>query len=291
MGNPALAGFAPEWYHLPTMKGLPAETDFVVIGAGVAGLRAAIELAAAGHVLVLTKKHLKDPGTAAAPLSDEDEISLHLQDSLLAGDGLCLPEAVKTLVEESPARIEEVIAWCKPLGIATKLVFGSEASYKHSHILRAPGDSAAGEIRRLLHAKASSLKHISVREFQFSTELEIEDGRVRGISLINDKGLPEELTCSAVLLASGGLGQLYRNTTNSADATADGVALAFRAGAEIADLELIQFHPTALHLKKAPRFPLSEALRAEGAFLRNIEMDGCLGKYHPLHELAANHVG
>ena len=134
------------------------------------------------------------------------------------------------------------------------------------------------------------IKNISVLEFEFSTglltDLRGEDQRVTGVSLISEKGLPEEVACSAVLLATGGMGQLYRNTTNPEAATGDGVAMAFRAGAEVSDMEFIQFHPTVLYVKKAPRFLLSEALRGEGAYLRNIEMDRFMGKYHPLAEQA-----
>ncbi len=279
------------------MKGLPAETEFVVIGAGVAGLRAAIELADAGRVLVLAKKEVTNSNTQyaqggiAAALSDEDEVSLHLQDTLIAGDGLCLPEAVKTLVEEGPGRIEELIAWGTQFDRSgTKLVFGREGAHSRNRILHAQGDSTGREILRALYAKAQTLKNISVREFEFSTGLEVEDGLVTGISLINEKGLLEGMACSSVLLATGGLGQLYRNTTNPEVATGDGVAMAFRAGAEVSDMEFIQFHPTALYLKKAPRFLLSEALRGEGAFLRNIEMDRFMAKYHPLAELAPRDV-
>src|SRR5208283_3779035 len=124
--------------------------------------------------------------------------------------------------------------------------------------------STGREILRALYAKAQTLRNISVREFEFSTELEVENDRVTGISLINEKGLPEGMACSSILLATGGMGQLYRNTTNPEVATGDGVAMAFRAGAEVSDMEFIQFHPTALYLKKAPRFLLSEALRGAG---------------------------
>jgi L-aspartate oxidase len=277
------------------MKGLPAETDFIVIGAGVAGLRAAIELADAGRVLVLAKKEAFGTESAAGgitpALSDEDEVTLHLQDTLIAGDGLCLPQAVKVLVEEGPGRIEEVIAWGKQFDRhGTKLVFESEASYSHSHVLRAPGDSTGGEILRALHAKTQSRRNISVLEFEFSSELLTEGQRVTGVSLISEKGLPEVVSASAVLLATGGMGQIYRNTTNPDAATGDGVAMAFRAGAEVSDMEFIQFHPTALYLKKAPRFLLSEALRSEGAYLRNIEMDRFMAKYHPLAEQAPGDV-
>jgi L-aspartate oxidase len=271
------------------MKGLPAETDFVVIGAGVAGLRAAIELAVAGRVLLLTKKESDSSATPA--LSDEEEVILHLQDTLIAGDGLCRPEAVKTLVDEGPERIEELIAWGKQRGRnGTKLVFETEASYSHSHVLRAPGDSTGAEILRVLRARVHTRKNISVQEFEFVTELLTENHQVTGISLISNKGLPEEVACSAVLLATGGMGQLYRNTTNAEAATGDGVAIAFRAGAEVSDMEFIQFHPTVLYAKKTPRFLLSEALRREGGYLRNIELDRFMGKYHPLAEQAPGDV-
>jgi L-aspartate oxidase len=279
------------------MQGLPPETDFVVIGAGVAGLRAAIELAAAGRVLVLAKKEVTDSNTQyaqggiAAALSDEDEVSLHLQDTLIAGDGLCNPAAVKVLVEEGPERIEELIAWGTQFDRSgTKLVFGREGAHSRNRILHAQGDSTGREILRALYAKAKSLKNISVVEFEFSTGLNVENSRVIGISLLNEKGMPEEVACSAVLLATGGIGQLYRNTTNPEVATGDGVAMAFRAGAEVSDMEFIQFHPTALYLKKAPRFLLSEALRGEGAYLRNIELNRFMAKYHPMGELAPRDV-
>jgi len=260
-----------------------------VIGAGVAGLRAAIELAVAGSVLLLTKKETDNSATPA--LSDEEEVILHLQDTLIAGDGLCRPEAVKTLVDEGPEHIEELIAWGRQLGRnGTKLVFETEASYSHSHVLRAPGDSTGAEVRRVLQAKVQTSKNISVREFEFATELLTENQQVTGVSLITNKGLPEAVACSAVLLATGGMGQIYRNTTNAEAATGDGVGMAFRAGAEVSDMEFIQFHPTVLYAKKTPRFLLSEALRCEGGYLRNIELDRFMGKYHPLGEQAPGDV-
>ncbi len=279
------------------MKCAPSETDFLVIGAGIAGLRAAIELAQAGRVVVLAKREVKDSATQlaqggiAAALSDEDEVSLHLQDTLSAGDGLCNVEAVKILVEEGPERIEELIQWGTEFDRnGTKLAFTREGAHSRNRILHAHGDSTGQEILRALYAKAKTLKNISVCEFEFSTELRLHNGRVCGISLINDKGIPDEMAASAVLLATGGLGQLYRNTTNPPVATGDGVAMALHAGAEISDMEFIQFHPTALYLKKAPRFLLSEALRGEGAYLRNLEMHRFMAKYHPLGELAPRDV-
>src|SRR5256885_8176068 len=276
------------------MECAPAETDFVVIGAGIAGLRAAIELASAGRVVVLAKRELKDSATQggiAAALSDEDEISLHLQDTLNAGDGLCNPEAARALVEDAPERIEELIQWGTEFDRGgTKLTFGREEAHSRNRILHAHGDSTGREILRALVAKAKTLKQVSVCEFEFTTDLCIEDGQLHGVHLINSSGETGHIAASAVLLATGGLGQLYRNTTNPAVATGDGVAMAFRAGAEISDMEFIQFHPTALYLKTAPRFLLSEALRGEGAYLRNIELTRFMTKYHPMGELAPRDV-
>jgi L-aspartate oxidase len=275
------------------MKGLPAETDFVVIGPSVAGLRAAIELADAGSVLLLAKKDLPsfktpDPKSEAAWLSDEDEVSLHLQDTLDAGDGLCNVAAVKTLLEEAPERIDELIAWGKHHG--SKLTFGLENAHSKARLLHAQGDSAGREILRAVWEKAQSLKHLSIVPFTFVTGLVTEDSRVRSVSILDEKGVPHEISCSAVLLATGGFGQVYRNTTNPDWATADGVAVAVRAGAEVSDMEFVQFHPTALYMKKVPHFLLSEKLRAEGAYLRNFELDRFMAKYHPLAERAPQNL-
>jgi L-aspartate oxidase len=271
------------------MKGLPSETDFVVIGAGVAGLRAAIELAAAGRVLVLAKKEIPnlqtpDPKSEARWLSDEDEVSLHLQDTLDAGDGLCHLAAVKLLLEEAPERIEELISWGKHNG--TKLVFGPENAHSHSRTLHAEGQPAGRETLRALRDKAQSMKHISIVQFTVATELLPDAGSITGISILDEKGTPQDIPCSSVLLATGGLGHIYRNTTNPETATADGIALAFHAGAELTDLEFIQFHPTALYMKKVPRIPLPETMLNEGAYLRNFELDRFMAKYHPAGERA-----
>jgi len=139
-------------------------------------------------------------------------------------------------------------------------------------------------------AKARSLRSISYAECAFPTELITEGRAVTGLSLLDEKGVPQQIACCAVLLATGGMGQIYRHTTNPETATGDGLALAFHAGAEVCDLEFVQFHPTTLYLKKAPPFPLAEDLRMEGAHLRSIELNRFMGKYHPLGELAPRDV-
>ena len=278
-------------------KHTPTECDFLVVGAGVAGLRAAVELADAGRVLVLAKRQVRDSAThyaqggIAAALSDEDEVSLHLQDTLVAGDGLCNVEAVRVLVEEGPPRIEELIEWGTQFDRnGTKLAFTREGAHSRNRVLHAQGDSTGQEILRALYAKAKTLKNISVLEFEMSSDLLLEDGRVVGVSVIGDGGQLQQITASGVLLATGGLGQLYRNTTNPEVATGDGVAMAYLAGADVSDMEFIQFHPTALYVKNAPRFLISEALRGEGAYLRNMEMDRFMHKYHAQGELAPRDV-
>jgi L-aspartate oxidase len=279
------------------MKSVPSETDFIVVGAGIAGLRAAIELAPAGRVLLLAKRELTESATQyaqggiAAALSDEDEIGLHLQDTLNAGDGLCNQAAAKVLVEEGPERIEELIAWGTEFDRnGSKLVFAREGAHSRNRVLHAHGDSTGREIGRALWLKAKAQKHITLLEFEFATALCVQDGQIGGLAMRDEKGTRREVRASAVLLATGGLGQIYRETTNPTVATGDGVAMAYRAGAEISDMEFVQFHPTALYVKGAPRFLLSEALRGEGAYLRNMELVRFMPKYHDMAELAPRDV-
>src|SRR5215469_14403740 len=279
------------------MSGLPTETDFIVVGAGIAGLRASVELASAGRVLCLAKREVTESNTQyaqggiAAALSDDDEVSLHLDDTLRAGDGLCNEEAARVLVEEGPARIEELIEWGTQFDRAgSKIAFTREGAHSRSRVLHAHGDSTGREIGRALYLKAAAQTNITFREFEFTTELLVSDGVVHGVRLLDQDGRFHQIYSRAVLLATGGLGQVYSNTTNPAVATGDGVAMAHRAGAEISDMEFVQFHPTALYLKNAPRFLLSEALRGEGAYLRDIELKRFMPKYHELAELAPRDV-
>jgi L-aspartate oxidase len=279
------------------MKRLPEQVDFVVVGAGVAGLRAAITLAEAGKVMILSKTELTESATqyaqggVAVALSDEDEISLHLQDTIQAGDGIVNADAAHVLVEEGPARIQELIDWGTEFDRhGTRLTFTREAAHSRSRILHAHGDSTGREIGRALQAKAASLKNIHFSEFEFSAGLHAQSGRISGVELISTEGALHLVSSSAVLLATGGAGHVYSNTTNPDVATGDGVAMAHACGAEISDMEFVQFHPTALYLKNAPRFLLSEALRGEGGVLRNGELNRFMSKYHEMGELAPRDV-
>jgi L-aspartate oxidase len=272
--------------------------DYVVVGSGVAGLRAAIELSSAGGVLVLAKSDLSDSATSwaqggvAVALSDEDEISLHEQDTIKAGDGLCRAESVALLVEEGPKYITQLIEWGTEFDRAgTKLAFTREAAHSRSRILHAHGDSTGREISRALLSRAHSIPHLHLRAHAFTTELIVESKSVVGVRFIDEiDGSLHELRAGAVLLATGGLGQIYRETTNPEVATGDGMAIAYDAGAVLSDMEFVQFHPTALAVKGAPRFLLSEALRGEGGILRNVTLERFMKRYNEAQELAPRDI-
>ncbi len=273
-------------------------TDFLIIGGGVAGLRAAIELARHGEVLVVTKDAPTESsseyaqGGVAVALSDEDEISIHFDDTIKAGDGLCLRKAVGTLVEEGPTRIRELIQWGAAFDKeGAKLAFTQEAAHSKRRILHAQGDSTGREIIRALTEKVRSTGRVSVLDFAFTRDLIVRDRRCTGAVVCQQK-LKKVLVISArgVILATGGAGRIYERTTNPEVATGDGMAMAWRVGAALMDMEFVQFHPTALFLDHAPQFLLSEAMRGEGGVLRNIHGQCFMEKYHPARELAPRDV-
>jgi L-aspartate oxidase len=272
--------------------------DYAVVGSGVAGMRAAIELSQAGTVVVLAKSHLSESATAYAqsgntvPLSDEDEIGLHEQDTVNAGDGLCHRETVALMVEEGPHYIKQLIGWGTEFDRAgTKLAFTQEAAHSRSRILHAHGDSTGREVSRALLARAHSIPHLHLLPLAFTTRLIVEKGRAVGVHFIDEMdGTLHELQAGAVLLATGGVGRLYRETTNPEVATGDGMAIAYEAGAMLSDMEFVQFQPTALAVPGVPRFLLSETLRSDGAILRNIHLERFMKRYHEAQELASRDV-
>jgi L-aspartate oxidase len=274
------------------------QADYVVVGCGVAGLRAAIELSSAGNVLVLAKANLSDSATSwaqggvAVALSDEDKIALHQQATLEAGEGLCRPEAVALLIEEGPQYITQLLEWGNEFDRAgTKLVFTRETAKSRARILHANGGSAGREISRALLGRAHAIAHLHLRAHAFTTELIVESGRAVGLRFMDETdGTRHEVRAAAVLLATGGLGQIYRETTNPEAATGDGMAIAYEAGAVLSDMEFVQFHPTALAVRGAPRFLLSEALRGEGGVLRNIDLERFMKRYNEAQELAPRDI-
>lgn len=267
------------------------------MGAGVAGLRAAIELADHGEVLVVTKDavaesntHYAQGGIAVAMEGDED-VALHFKDTVSAGDGLVYEPAAKVLVDEGPARVEELIGWGTQFDRDKgKLVRTREGAHSLARILHANGDATGSEISRSLAAFARAHKNLRFAEWTTVSGLVVEDERVAGADLLDCDHCMERICARALLIAAGGAGQVYSDTTNPGVATGDGIALAALAGAELADMEFYQFHPTAFSLQGAPRFLMSEALRGEGAYLCNDRGERFMERYHPLLELAPRDV-
>ncbi len=272
--------------------------DYIVLGSGVAGLRAAIELARGGRVVVLTKDRLDESNTeyaqggVAVALSDDDEISLHVEDTLKAGAGLCDEKAVRVLVEEGPRYITELIEWGAQFDReGGALAFTREAAHSRRRILHAHGDSTGREIVRALIAHAKKSPNIHLTAHAATIDLIVEDGRCAGVQFVDpNESLRREMRARAVVLATGGAGQIFAQTTNPSIATGDGMAMAYAAGAIMCDLEFVQFHPTALALADAPRFLLSEALRGEGAILRNHEGEAFAKRYDERGELAPRDI-
>ncbi|HWE87805.1 MAG TPA: L-aspartate oxidase [Terracidiphilus sp.] len=276
---------------------LSPQYDFLVMGAGVAGLRAALTLAPHGSVLVVTKESLRESNThyaqggIAVAEPDEENIALHLEDTIAAGDGLVYRLAAETLVREGPLRVAELIEWGARFDAENgRLLRTREAAHSRPRILHANGDATGAEISRSLVEFAHAHRAIQFAEWTTVTGLVVAGGRVIAADLLDSEQRSFGVAARSILIAAGGAGQVYSDTTNPAVATGDGIALAARAGAELADMEFYQFHPTALSLPGAPRFLLSEALRGEGAYLRNHRGERFMERYHVRLELAPRDV-
>ncbi|MEQ1762995.1 MAG: L-aspartate oxidase [Pyrinomonadaceae bacterium] len=274
-------------------------TDFIVIGSGVAGLRASIALAETGaDVTVLTKDKASESNTeyaqggVAVVLSEDDDAELHEGDTLVAGAGLCDESAVETLVNEGTKYIKQLIDWGTEFDReGGKLVFTREAAHSRRRILHAHGDSTGAEFVRSLIARARQEKSINLQPFANTESLIVKDGRCVGVRFLDPiLRSPREVYAKAVIMCTGGAGQLYLHTTNPPVATGDGMAMAYFAGAEMADMEFIQFHPTALSVEGAPRFLLSEAMRGEGGILRNVQGERFMSRYDERLELAPRDI-
>jgi L-aspartate oxidase len=254
----------------------PVRTDFLVLGSGIAGLRAALGLAVHGRVLVVTKDQPTESNTGyaqggvAVAMAADDEPRLHVEDTLRAGDGIVSEAAARVLVEEGPARIRELASWGARFDREDgRFHFTREGAHSRNRVLHALGDATGWEMARALLEKARRTDAIRVRSFSCSTDLVAQAGRVVGCRFLDEDGAETVVLARATLLATGGAGQVFRETTNPPVATGDGTAMALRAGASLLDMEFVQFHPTALALAGAPRFLVSEAVRGEGARLLN----------------------
>lgn len=257
----------------------PEHLDFLVLGSGVAGLTAAIHAATRPKLAVgvLTKGELVQSatrwaqgGVAAVLGGDDDTTDLHLADTLAAGAGLCDIDAVRVLVDEGPMRVNELIA----LGAVFdrdhrgELLRAREGGHSMPRIVHAGGAATGAEVERALVAAVRETATCVLEEW-FAVDLIVDGGRCRGVVALDSRGQRREVRATHTLLATGGAGQLFAVTTNPTEATGDGLAMALRAGVAVADVEFVQFHPTALHHPSMPRPLLSEALRGHGALLRD----------------------
>ena len=273
------------------------EVDFVIVGGGVAGLRAAIGLAPRGRVLVLTKAAPAESNTGyaqggiAAAMGDDDSPALHAADTIRAGDGLCDEAAVQVLVEHGPEYVRELLAWGAQFDLDARgrPALGREAAHTVRRVLHA-GDATGREIGRVLWDRVRGLGSVETIDHALVTEVVTDGGSARGVHYFDAAGRAFDVRAAATLLATGGAGQVFSDTTNPAVATGDGIALGYDAGARVADLEFVQFHPTALNQRGAPRFLISEALRGEGARLVNARGEAFMPRYHADGDLAPRDV-
>jgi len=274
------------------------QADFLIIGSGIAGLRAAVELAGAGTVLILTKAEPREGNTGyaqggiAAAVDPGDSPELHGADTMAAGDGLCDPRAVQVLVEEGPTYVRELMAWGAAFDREAdgSPALAIEGAHSARRVLHAR-DATGREIGRVLWLRASALPNVRTSDHARAVELVVDDAgggstRCVGARVLREDGTTDIARADVVLLATGGAGHVYSDTTNPPVATGDGIAMGYRAGAAVSDLEFVQFHPTALRVAGQPRFLLSEALRGEGARLVNEAGEAFMRRYDPAGELA-----
>ncbi|MGE3985270.1 MAG: L-aspartate oxidase [Dehalococcoidia bacterium] len=271
--------------------------DYVIVGSGIAGLFAALTALDHGDVLIITKGSLDESNTKyaqggiAAAVGSDDSPDLHLEDTLGAGGGLVDEDAARILTADAAERIADLVRFGVPFdSVDGEIALGKEAAHSRSRIIHAGGDSTGAHIELTLSELARHSR-VTILEYSQALDLHVEHGAVTGITALDSRtNSRESFSCSHLILATGGAGQLYRVSTNPPVATADGIALAYRAGAEVQDMEFIQFHPTALHLAGAPVFLISEAVRGEGATLINEDGRRFMFDYDERAELAPRDV-
>ncbi len=273
--------------------------DYVILGSGIAGLYTAFAAARGGkRVVVVTKQAVDDSNTdkaqggIAAALDTSDSPGLHCDDTLMAGAGLCDGDAVSILANEGPDRIRDLIEIGARFDRKDgELAMTREGAHSRRRILHASGDATGAEIQRALACRVREADNVRIMENHMAVDLLVRENVCHGV-LVYDRNNNKMKVFRgfSVVIATGGMGMLYEHNTNPEVATGDGIAMAFRAGAEVMDMEFIQFHPTVLYLPGAPRFLISEAVRGEGAYLRNRYGDRFMPGYHELAELAPRDV-
>jgi len=267
--------------------------DFLIVGSGIAALRAAAALEGAGDVLLLTKAGPRAGNTGyaqggiAAAVGPDDSPARHLADTMAAGDGLCDERAVAVLVEDGPRYVRELMDWGAafdrgPDGLPELAL---EAAHGTRRVLHAR-DATGREIGRALWERVSPMANVRIQAHARVVSVLVEDGRCAGVEFLAEDGTRAPARARCTLLATGGAGHVFSETTNPPVATGDGVAIGYRAGAAVADLEFVQFHPTALNMPGQPRFLLSEALRGEGARLVNADGAAFMPQYDAAGDLA-----
>ena len=272
-------------------------TDVLVLGSGVAGLRAAIEAAGHAEVMIVTKQLANEScsanaqGGVAVVMDSNDSIAAHVKDTLEVGCGLCDEDAVRTIISEGIQRVEELMTWGAKFDARDgKLLYTLEGGHSRPRILHARGDATGAELVDTLIAEAQMHQHIHIFENSYAVDLLTRDGVCHGAIIHNaTKGMMLVWSRQTVL-ATGGVGKLFRETTNPAVITGDGVAMAWRAGAKLMDLEFIQFHPTTLYIAGAGRALISETARGEGGILLTKDGTRFMPGYHPDAELAPRDV-
>lgn len=272
-------------------------TDVLVIGAGIAGMRAALEVTDDLNVLVVTKDRVTESnstyaqGGIAGVLSPEDRFENHVEDTLVAGDGLCDRAVVELVVREAPAQIEKLVEWGTKFDLENgTLALTREGGHSHRRIVHALGDSTGFEMMRAVIARARSAPNVTIWDDTFTIDLLTHEGSCVG-AVVRRNGLGNVLIWARqTILASGGCGMVYRETTNPPVATGDGMAAAYRAGAELRDMEFMQFHPTVLYVAGLARYLISEAVRGEGAYLRDVNGERFMPAADPRAELAPRDV-
>ena len=272
--------------------------DTIVIGSGLAGLTAAYHASKFGTVAVITKSQLDTSnsyyaqGGIAAVMSENDSFDLHIHDTLIAGRGLCDHDSVKILVEEGQARVKELIEMGMKFDQENgDFVLGLEGGHSKRRILHAGGDATGKALTSFMLQKVVEQQAIQSFEFMAAVKLLVVDGQCRGVQAVDfSSGENIVFTAQATILATGGLSRVYDRSTNPHTATGDGIAMAYEAGAEIADVEFIQFHPTALYVPGQEAFLISEAVRGEGAWLLNPQGERFMKDIHPQAELAPRDV-